>query len=669
MKKGVKILLWVVGIVLALLIVVSLLAGPIAKGYINGHGEELTGCKVHVDRVGLNLITGNVNVRGLDVYEDDAETVFAGFDTLDVNVRLLKIPFHTLHFGHITLAGLHAAVEQDGDRFNFSSLLEHFASEDTVTDTTPSDWTLKFYNIRISHARLDYDDVATRKGVHLPDVNLRVPGFVLGGKGESEGGLNIAFDRGGHLGMDANYDASTNTFAMTVDIDDFSVDNLDTYLADILTYDHIAGTVDAHLKAEGNVDHIMQTTVSGNVAVNGLDLADKHAQIAGFDSLVVAVSNINLDENIFDISSVRLTGLKVLYEQWQGYSNIDRLTTVEEPQPVTLGTQAPVADTVAKTDTVAATSSKPMQLRIGSVVVADAAVTYADNTLPDPFRFPITKLNIKASDVTTTGENSATVDAVMPGGGRFNVIWHGDIGNWKQHQDLFLTIRGLDMKQLSPWTVAYTGQPIEDGMLSLTSHNIIAASRLVGKNTIDIYKARVGERRQDVNPEMKLPLKAALYVLRDKDDKILIDLPVNGNVDSPEFSYMKIVWKTLGNLLVKVATSPARALGNALGIGDDDLDFLAVDALHPAFTSENYHTLSSLATIARSDSLVSFVFERRFNDLADSATVVALDGQLRSYLLEQGLADSRFSIVAGETVTDAKQPTGYAITSEIKIEE
>ena len=49
MKKGLRILLWVVGIVLALVIIVSLLAGPIAKGYVNGHGEELTGRKVHVE--------------------------------------------------------------------------------------------------------------------------------------------------------------------------------------------------------------------------------------------------------------------------------------------------------------------------------------------------------------------------------------------------------------------------------------------------------------------------------------------------------------------------------------------------------------------------------------------------------------------------------------------
>ena len=43
MKKWVKILLWVVGVIVALLALVSLLGGPIAKGYVNRHGEQLTG--------------------------------------------------------------------------------------------------------------------------------------------------------------------------------------------------------------------------------------------------------------------------------------------------------------------------------------------------------------------------------------------------------------------------------------------------------------------------------------------------------------------------------------------------------------------------------------------------------------------------------------------------
>ena len=665
MKKGVKILLWIVGVLVALIIVVSLLAGPIAKGYVNRHGEELTGRKVEVKHVGVNLFTGNVNLRGLNVYEEDGERVFAGFDTLDVSVRLLKIPFKTLHFGHITLAGLHANIEQEGQRFNFNSLIDHFASDDTtaVEDTMPSEWVLKFYKIRLSHARLDYADLSAGKSWHVPDVNLQVPGFVLGGDESSEGGLNIGFERGGRLYVDANYDSKGGVFDVVVDLDRFALSNLDNILADMLNYDRLEGAVDAHLTAQGCVERIMQTAVAGRVALHGVGIDAAGVPVAAFDSLAVAVNTINLDENLFDIASVRLAGLSLNYEQWKEYSNIDRLTATGE-------TSAAVADS---TDSVAApadtAAAKPMQLSVGSLLVDGATVTYNDHTLPDPFSFAVKELRIEANDVTTTGDNSATVSATLQGGGHLKVIWHGDIGQWKRHQDLFLTVKGIDMRQFSPWLVAYTGQPFEEGIFSLASHNIIANSRLIGKNTVDIYKLRVGERRTDVEPELKLPLKTALYVLRDKDDKILIDLPVNGDIDNPEFSYMKIVWKTLGNLIVKVATSPARALAGAMGLSGDDLEFMAVAPTQHSLTSQQYHTLAALASVAQSDSLLRFTLSQRMPADGDSNLYRRLDEHVRSYLIEQGLPQERFTIVPADTMVAAGDRTGYAITSQLTIEE
>ena len=673
MKKGLKVLLWVVGILLAVIIIVSLLAGPIAKGYINGHGEELTGRKVHVEHVGLNLLTGTVNVRGLDVYEDDGEEVFAGFDTLDVRAHLLQIPFKVINLRHITLAGLHANIIQEGKHFNFASLIEHFSSNDStaVKDTTPSGWVMKFYNINIRHASLNYDDMLNHKGIHLPDINLSVPGFVLGGDEGSEGGLNIGFDRGGTLNVDANYDTKENTYHVDVNLDGFAVQNLDSYLADMLRYDNLRGSVDAHITADGNVNDIMKSRIGGTVAVNGVDLTANKGPVASFDALTVKVNNINLDDNLFDIGEVCLSGLKATYEQWKEYSNINLLLPKKEKQGVTLqsGIDDGSQETVQKEEE---PTGKPMQLHVGSLRVVDAAVTYNDHTLPDEFHFPITGLNVSADDLTTAGGNNAQVRATLPGGGHLMVRWKGNLANWKSYQDLFLSIKGLDMRQLGPWAVAYTGYPIEDGIFGLTTRLAINNSNLDNQNKIDIYKAKVGDRRKDVSAEVKIPLKAALYILKDKDDKILIEMPVKGNIDNPEFNYMKVVWKTLGNLLVKVATSPARALGSALGINSDDLEFMEVSPDQHGLTSEQYHKLSDLSTIALSDSRVTITLTLQMpaTDGEDGAKRSEwLNEQVRHYVAEQGAPEGSIVVVTGEPLTDKKAKAGYTITSEMTIEE
>lgn len=674
MKKGLRILLWVVGIVLALVIIVSLLAGPIAKGYVNGHGEELTGRKVHVEHVGLNLLTGTVNVRGLDVYEDDGEEVFAGFDTLDVRAHLLQIPFKVINLRHITLSGLHANIIQEGKRFNFASLIEHFSSDDSteVEDTTPSGWVMKFYNINIRHASLNYDDMLNHKGIHLPDINLSVPGFVLGGDEGSEGGLNIGFDKGGRLNVDANYDTKESLYHVDVNLEDFSVQNLDSYLADMLRYDDLRGSVNAHITADGNVNDIMKSSIGGTVAVNGVDLTGSKGPVASFDALTVKVNNINLDDNSFDIGEVRLNGLKATYEQWKEYSNISLLMPKKESQGVTLQSgieeddDKPAEEAEGKT-------GKPMQLHVGSLRVEDASITYNDHTLPDEFHFPVTGLSVSADDLTTAGGNNAQVRATLPGGGHLMVRWKGDIVNWKNYQDLFLTIKGLDMRQISPWAVAYTGYPVEDGTFGLTTRLAVNNSELDNQNKIDIYKAKVGDRRKDISAEVKIPLKAALYILKDKDDKILIEMPVKGNIDNPEFNYMKVVWKTLGNLLVKVATSPARALGSALGINSDELEFMGVAPDQHGLTSEQYHILSDLSAIAQSDPRITITLTLHMPATDDAEAAAKrnewLNEQVARYVAEQGVPEGRIVVVTGEPLTDKKAKAGYAITSEMQIEE
>lgn len=674
MKKGLRILLWVVGIVLALVIIVSLLAGPIAKGYVNGHGEELTGRKVHVEHVGLNLLTGTVNVRGLDVYEDDGEEVFAGFDTLDVRAHLLQIPFKVINLRHITLSGLHANIIQEGKRFNFASLIEHFSSDDSteVEDTTPSGWVMKFYNINIRHASLNYDDMLNHKGIHLPDINLSVPGFVLGGDEGSEGGLNIGFDKGGRLNVDANYDTKESLYHVDVNLEDFSVQNLDSYLADMLRYDDLRGSVNAHITADGNVNDIMKSSIGGTVAVNGVDLTGSKGPVACFDALTVKVNNINLDDNSFDIGEVRLNGLKATYEQWKEYSNISLLMPKKESQGVTLQSgieeddDKPAEEAEGKT-------GKSMQLHVGSLRVEDASVTYNDHTLPDGFHFPVTGLSVSADDLTTAGGNNAQVRATLPGGGHLMVRWKGDIVNWKNYQDLFLTIKGLDMRQISPWAVAYTGYPVEDGTFGLTTRLAVNNSELDNQNKIDIYKAKVGDRRKDISAEVKIPLKAALYILKDKDDKILIEMPVKGNIDNPEFNYMKVVWKTLGNLLVKVATSPARALGSALGINSDELEFMVVAPDQHGLTSEQYHILSDLSAIAQNDPRITITLTLHMPATDDAEAAAKrnewLNEQVARYVAEQGVPEGRIVVVTGEPLTDKKAKAGYAITSEMQIEE
>lgn len=652
--------LWTLGVLVVLFVVATLIVSPIAKSYINKHGEELVGRKVQVEGLKINVYTGHVAVHGLSLYEDNGSDIFASLDTLDVKASLLKLLEHTVQMKHITLAGLKINILQNGKTFNFQSIIDHFASDSTEVDndTTPSNWVLKFYNIRLSHAQIHYHDKANGKQWHLPDVNLHVPGFVLNSEEKSEGGLNIGFAEGGNLNIDGHYDSHHNSYNLTAQMKGFALENIKPLVTDYVKIKNMKGTFEANLKAEGSIDEILKSRIGGTLLLKDVDLVNNKGSVASMNKLEVKLNNINLDNNSYDIHSIALDGLTARYEQWKDHSTLDELLVESDKSDKS---DLPDKDSVAST---------PLKLKIGQLQVSNCNLTYDDHTLPDEFHFPVTDINIEATDLTLNGDNNAKLRAMLPGGGHLLVNWKGSIDNWKQHQSLFLSIKGLDMKQLSPWTVAYTGQPVEDGIFGLTTRLKITNSLLDNQNKIDIYNARVGSRRKDVDPEMKIPLKTALYILRDKDDKILIDLPIKGDIDNPEFSYMKLIWKTLGNLLVKVAASPVRALGNVLGFGNDNLDFITIEPHQHGLSSENYHTLGDLATVAKSDSLVVITLEQRMPEPANDTVAhgYAIRNEIvRRYLTEQGVNERQIVILTGEPV-GVGEKTGYAITSEIKME-
>lgn len=659
MKRSWKIVLWVIGILLGVIILATILVSPIVKSYINSHGKELVGREVHVDGVTVNVYTGHVAVTGLTLYEDNGKDIFASFDTLDTKISLFKLLGHTVELKHITLAGLNVNILKQGEAFNFESMLDHFASDSTeVQDTTPSDWLIKLHNIHLSHAQIRYNDISENKQWHLPDINLIVPNLELGGTQTSEGGLNIAFTEGGQLNINGHYHEHQGTYDLAINLKKFNFKNLEPLFTDLLNYKDLHGTLEVNINAQGNVSEITKSRIGGAVVMTDVALQDNNGQVAGWKRLDVAVNNINLDANDYNIQSLKLDGFTARYDQWADHSNIDGLMKPGRPDN-------------PETPDNPESASSPLSLTLHTLAITNASLTYNDHTLPDLFTFPITNLNIEATNLSLNGSNNAKLHATLPGGGHLLMKWTGDITHWKQHQDLFIAVKGLDMKQLSPWVVYFTGQPIEDGIFSFTSHNTINNNILNGKNKIDIYKAQVGSRRKDVEPQQKLPLKTALYILKDKDDKILFDIPVKGNIDNPEFSYMKIVWQTLGNLIVKVATSPIRALGNALGFGNDNLEFIEIEAHQRGLTSEQYHILGDLATIAKSDTLVFFTLEQHMPAPANDTVARGYEFRndiVRRYLIEQGVNERQISVTTGEPVTDGEK-TGYTITSEIKIEE
>ena len=76
---------------------------------------------------------------------------------------------------------------------------------------------------------------------------------------------------------------------------------------------------------------------------------------------------------------------------------------------------------------------------------------------------------------------------------------------------------------------------------------------------------------------VKLPVKLAVALLKDRHGVIDIDMPLAGSLNDPEFKIGRLILTTLGNLIVKAVTAPFSLIASAFGGGDEEshVDFPA----------------------------------------------------------------------------------------------
>jgi hypothetical protein len=68
-------------------------------------------------------------------------------------------------------------------------------------------------------------------------------------------------------------------------------------------------------------------------------------------------------------------------------------------------------------------------------------------------------------------------------------------------------------------------------------------------------------------------VRLAIAILKDRNGQILLDVPIEGSLDDPQFRIGKVVMRTVLNILEKVATSPFSLLGAAFGGGGEELSY------------------------------------------------------------------------------------------------
>lgn len=153
------------------------------------------------------------------------------------------------------------------------------------------------------------------------------------------------------------------------------------------------------------------------------------------------------------------------------------------------------------------------------------------------------------------------------------------------------TIKDFQLSDLNIYSKFYMGFPIVYGDMYYKGHTEIIKNQLKSENKLIIQNAELGDKTGGL---YDLPMKFALFLLKDRNGIINLDIPVRGDLNDPTVSIGKIVWNTFKNLIVKVGTAPYDFLAGLISVDPKDIKSIEYNYLDTIFTSERQKQLDLL---------------------------------------------------------------------------
>jgi outer membrane protein OmpA-like peptidoglycan-associated protein len=161
--------------------------------------------------------------------------------------------------------------------------------------------------------------------------------------------------------------------------------------------------------------------------------------------------------------------------------------------------------------------------------------------------------------------------------------------------DITTSFKRVELTTLTPYSGKFAGYRIRKGRLNLDLHYLITKGQLKAENKLLVEQLQLGEK-VDSPDAVDLPLRLAIALLKDSQGRIAIELPVSGDLNSPQFSVMPIVWQTLRNLMARAAQAPFKFIGGLVsGGGSEDLSTVSFSPGSDELSADAQAALMKLA--------------------------------------------------------------------------
>ena len=574
----------------------------IIKNYVVNNSEELIGRKLTLNELHINYFKVQVTVRDFALFETNKVDTFASFRELLINYDPWKLLGNEYAVSQIRLIEPYIYISQNGASFNFDDMV---ASSDTVaveqTDSVSvenSEVKFSIRNIDLQDGEFRYYDKQIDNLLSFDNLNLALP-LIAWDSRSSEMGVEFSIGKRGLVKIDADINQEDKLYNIRFGTENVQLKSFTNYLKDYMNIEEFNGLLQSDIKIRGSIKHPDDILVRGEVAVDSFSLVNTGMDtLLSVNKIYTKVDSLNLKDSRYIISKLSIedpiivAALNTTQSNWEEFFSPVLSDT----------TNAETVDTTAVED-----EAVPLFYRIDSIMINNGVVRFADNTLNRDFRYDIQKINVSLANVYETN-NAIPVKWGMKfnNEGSFDGETHFSMAN---PLNLYYkgAVKNLDLHSFSPYTEYHLAYPIVSGIFNYEADIHMTPEKLENHNHLLVNEMQFGKRTKD-STASKLPVKLALYLIKDAQDKVEFELPVTGNPSEPGFKLGPVIWKTFGKFIVKTATQPFGSLAKLVGTTPDELKMIPFKYTQDSLMAAQRKTLDKIAQILtkKEDLIFSF---------------------------------------------------------------
>jgi len=561
----------------------------IPQGFLTVKGHY----HVSTTNQGLDVLvdSGNVTVRDLQIQRkgtNDPLITIPLLEVTDVSVDVLKkdVNIPAVKARDARFVGW---VDKDGT-MNYQTLFAPAGSATDSPDTlsppvvepepakTEAPWTVMVEDIDLENFTIEMEDRQPATPARLLVDALHFHTSQVSSALDQPLPIDLSFrlNQTGQVDLKGSVDIEPLSVQLNVSLADIALKPFQPYLAPFVQFEVGSGALT--LRGKTHFQNASKTepmvTFAGSIGLSKFALVDPESSkpFLRWHDLAFKDLALNIEPTTVKVKEIALLKPAVVVAiDSDGSSNLKRLFAppgqadeqpIEEEEPVTEEPSSP---------------SLPIQIetvRIDNLQLQLADRSITPNVVMKIEEFSGTIKGLSSEQLAKADVNLAgKIDRHSP----FRI--QGKINPLSEdaYTDVRVSFKNLALTTASPYSGKFAGYPIKKGKLSLDLAYKLSKNELVGENKVLVDQITMGSRVESPDAT-SLPIPLALALLKDRKGQINIDLPVRGNLDDPDFSYGGIIWNALGNLIVKVATSPFSIIGGLIGGDADDLQFVAFPA-------------------------------------------------------------------------------------------